>query len=77
MTFNPASFDMLGFSPDGKLFAVGMDADIWLLDTDTWQVERILQGHTGRISSVVFLQKSNQLVSTSNDGTLRIWSLGN
>jgi len=72
------SFSILGFSPDGKQLAVNTNGgEIWLLDTNTWQVTRILAGHTNPILELAFSPDSKKIISISSDRTVRVWSLEN
>jgi len=72
------TFNILGFSPDGKQLAVNNNGgEIWLLDTSTWQVLRILAGHTNPILELAFSPDNKKIISISSDETVRVWSLEN
>jgi WD40 repeat protein len=72
------TFKIMGFSPDGKQLAVNNNGgEIWLLDTGTWQVLRILAGHTNPILELAFSPDSKKIISISSDETARVWSLEN
>jgi len=75
--FDGVGFNLLSFSPDGKLFAVGLGYQIQLLDTQTWQATQTFTQHTGRILDGAFSQDGKKFISLSTDGTIRIWTVGN
>lgn len=66
-------------SPDGKLLAVGgigvppIRNPIYLISLETGQILRILQGHQTPVNTVVFSPDGQQLASSANDATGRIW----
>ena len=66
----------VALNPDTLLMAVGRtDHVIELIDTQTWQSVAELKGHRGQISSLDFSHDGKQLLSTSGDGTMRIWEI--
>jgi WD40 repeat protein len=65
--------DMAAFSPDDKLIATcALDRVIRIFSRDG-QCLRKLVGHTGNIISLLWTRDGTQLVSSSVDGTVRIW----
>ena len=66
----------LAFSADGALLAVGnRQRDVVLLNAHTGDVLADLYGHAGEVSSVAFSPDGALVVSTSGDGTARLWSV--
>jgi WD40 repeat protein len=65
------------FSPDETWLAVNGNRECTLLDLTHRLSQGIiaLPGHESSISDVAFLPSSDQLVSCSWDGTLRLWKL--
>lgn len=67
----------LAFSPDGKLLAAGgINGRIELWETATWRRLQTSLGHFNGITDIAFSPDTNApvLVTTSMDGTVRLWS---
>ena len=63
----------LAFSPDGSRLAVGDYQSLSLWDIKAARREKKLSGHTGYVTTVVFL--GDRLVSGSEDGSVRLWDV--
>ncbi len=64
------------FSPDGKTFATSSTGNIYIWDLQTGQpVGKPLYGHTNYIRSFVFSTDGKTIVSSSDDNTIRFWSV--
>jgi WD40 repeat protein len=63
------------FSPDGNLLAIGNGSQVWIWDTDAWQVTETREGHIDDIVDLAFTPEGERLLSASRDGTIRVWSL--
>jgi WD40 repeat protein len=61
------------FSPDGQMLAAAFDSeiDVWTLPTGNRHTT--LKGHAGAATSIAFSPDSQTLVSTSLDGTVKLW----
>lgn len=73
--FSAENVQTMDLSPDGNRLAIGIGAEIWILDTATWQVEKKLAGHVGDIVDIDFDREGTRLFSAGSDGTVRVWSL--
>ncbi|KAL9016281.1 MAG: hypothetical protein Q9185_006377 [Variospora sp. 1 TL-2023] len=63
----------LAFSSDGKYIVAGLHrGEIKLLDAATGALHSILEGHSGKVSTMTFM-RNGSLASVSEDGTLRLW----
>ena len=63
----------IAFSTDGKwLAADGNDHKIYIWDVSTASKIHTLAGHEGKITGLTF-RSNDELISASEDGTLRLW----
>jgi WD40 repeat protein len=69
----------VALSPDGRRALSGglRDPLVRLWDVETGAEVRQLRGHTGAVTSVVFLPGGRQALSCGHDQTLRLWDLDN
>jgi len=64
------------FSPDNtQIAAGGEDGSIYIYDARTGELINTLTGHTAVIESLSYNADGTQLVSTSEDSTVRLWDL--
>lgn len=67
------------WSPDGKTIATfdenGSEHKVWLLDPETGQPRRVLEGHTQPIRSVAWSVNGERLASGGDDNSIRIWNV--
>ncbi|KAF9351063.1 hypothetical protein BGX26_010825 [Mortierella sp. AD094] len=57
-----------------EIVTAGDDTDLRLWDVKTGKCTKILSGHKGKVNSVVISPNRNQLASTSDDKTVRLWN---
>jgi len=63
------------YSPDGNSIAVGLDnGSINLYTTSTWERIRKLNGDGLATTYIVYSPNSNQIASSNNDCTVRLWN---
>lgn len=63
-------------SPDGKTLAVASaDGVVRLLDSQSFQVTKSLNGHKGAVFGLEFSADGKFLVTTSRDNTIRLWDV--
>ncbi|MCJ7681114.1 MAG: WD40 repeat domain-containing protein, partial [Candidatus Aminicenantes bacterium] len=74
---HPSHVFCADFSPNSRSLATvsGNDAKIWGLPGG--QLIQTLIGHTGKVSSVRFDEGGNRVVTTSEDGSAKIWNISN
>jgi WD40 repeat protein/serine/threonine protein kinase len=70
------SVDSLAISEDGSLLAAATsDQTIYIFDAKTGRRIIALEGHQATITGLAFTPDDGYLVSTSLDGTIRIWGV--
>jgi WD40 repeat protein len=70
------SASSLTFSPDSQIVVVGLSSgDLQLLSIPDAEQLAVLEGHTGRITGLVFSNDGTALYSASADGTVRLWGI--
>ncbi|KAJ7356496.1 WD40-repeat-containing domain protein [Mycena albidolilacea] len=54
-------------------FACGFNKHVYLWDSRTWKTTAKLRGHIGRVNYVQFTYDGRTLISSSEDGTVKLW----
>jgi len=75
MRLGRGSIGDIKYSPDGRYIAVATSIGTELLDAESLSLQRLLQGHTGRVLSVCFSPDGTKLASGSEDTTITIWDV--
>jgi WD40 repeat protein len=66
------------FSPDGMCIAVGRQSNVYVFHVDTGKVlSTSFKGHQGDVNSVAHSPYGTQIVSCSEDKTVRVWDASN
>ena len=61
-------------SPDGRIVAI-VENDIYLFDFETGELLTTITDHKGEVTGITFSPDGQYLVSSSYDGTTRIWGI--
>ncbi len=70
------AINCLDISPNGNTLAIGRDrGDVILWDIPNKKLIRIISGHQSTVTDIQFNPKGDLLLTTSRDGTARIWDL--
>jgi len=75
----PAQWSMtaVAWDPDGsRLAAGGADQIIHMYDVTRARELVNLHGHVGRVTSLRYTSDGGSLISTSSDGTVKVWDGG-
>ena len=71
----PDSVDSLALLPNGELACGVLDSDnIYVLNSTTGKIIRIMRGHTGAVLCLIVLP-TGELVSGSADTTIKMWNV--
>ena len=73
--FSAVSIQVMKFSLDGSLLAIGNSSEVWVWDTESWQLIKRFSGHSDLIEDLAFTPDGTKILSASRDGTIRVWSL--
>ncbi|CAD8101291.1 unnamed protein product [Paramecium primaurelia] len=46
---------------------------VWEYQKNTWKINTQLVGHKGRVSAFIISKKDDSIISSSEDGTIKIW----
>ncbi len=66
----------VAYSPDGKQIAAAIsNGEVWLFDTATETVLRVINAHKGEASTVSFSLDGQRIVTGGEDKTIRIWNV--
>lgn len=66
----------VSFSPDANFFAYTRDKQAEIVKTSSGEVVKKLDGHSGSIFSVKFTGDGRNVLTGSEDGTVRVWNAG-
>ena len=67
--------NVMQYSPDGSLLAVGSDIGVWIYDAYTAEPQSLFIAHTSVVNSVSFTPDSRMIAAGCADGTIRVWDL--
>ena len=75
LTYYEVYGSRLGLSSDAKKFLAIVGEEIRLYDLASGKVLKIFKGHNSGISRAMFFNDDNYVISSSLDGTTRIWDV--
>ncbi|RZC75267.1 hypothetical protein C5167_050747 [Papaver somniferum] len=61
----------------GSIFSAAGDSCAYCWDVETSQIKMVFRGHTDYLHCVVARNSSNQIITGSEDGSMRIWDCRN
>lgn len=67
--------NVMRYSPDGNLLAVGSAIGVWIYDVHTAEPQSLLAAHTSVINDISFTPDGETLAAACEDGTLRVWDI--
>ncbi|MCG8623306.1 MAG: WD40 repeat domain-containing protein, partial [Proteobacteria bacterium] len=67
--------NVMQYSPDGSLLAVGSDIGVWIYDTHTTEPRAVLAAHSSVINGISFTPDGETLAAACEDGTIRVWDI--
>lgn len=70
---NPSNYDANFIAPDGSFFVSGSSNNVLLRDINSGNTTRTLVGHNAWVSACTVSNDSRQVISASEDNTVRIW----
>jgi eukaryotic-like serine/threonine-protein kinase len=70
---HPAGVRDVAWRSEGDLLATASGANAYLWDAETGRQLAVLQGHQARVVGVHFLPPGDRVLTTSWDGTTRLW----
>jgi eukaryotic-like serine/threonine-protein kinase len=75
----PSAVRAVAWSPDGlRLASVSSNEDgpvVFVRSVNDWAIETTLNGHTKQINSISWSPGGSELVTGSDDGTIRVWDV--
>ncbi|KAI3983037.1 hypothetical protein MKX01_035318 [Papaver californicum] len=57
----------------GSIFSAAGDSCAYCWDVETGKIKMVFRGHTGYLHCIVARNSSNQIITGSEDGSMRIW----
>jgi len=67
--------NVMRYSPDGNLLAVGSDIGVWIYDVHTAEPQSLLAAHASVINGISFTPDGKTLAAACADGTIWVWDL--
>ena len=67
--------NVMRYSPDGSLLAVGSNIGVWIYDVHTTEPLSLLGAYSSAVNSVSFTPDSSLLAAGFEDGIIRVWDL--
>ena len=75
LTFGEIPCKTIAINPKNDLIATGVGQDIYLWDASSAKIIKTLKGHNGTVTSLVFSNKNDNLISGAEDNTAILWDI--
>jgi WD40 repeat protein len=72
LTGHRGHINVLDYGRNGTVVTAGQDRTVRVWDPQS-RASVVLRGHTDEVTSAIFTNDGNRVLSTSSDGTLRLW----
>ncbi len=64
------------YAPDGEIFAIALaNGSVYLVDQQNGEILFFFKAHNGAISSIIFSPDGDNILTSSDDNTARLWTL--
>lgn len=68
-----SGFSRATFSPHGDFLIAAFGDSAWLFEVPTFRLVHVLRGHDAPVSGISFSEDGQQILTSSDDATARVW----